>query len=55
MCIPHGATRSKDSGFIKLKIKKSIKRVSQEQFEHGDPDFIDERTSVYKSKKSNNK
>jgi len=55
MCIPHGATGSKSNGFIKEdKPKKHIKRVSQDQFEKGDPDFIDERTTAYipKSKKS---
>lgn len=55
MCIPHGATGSKSNGFIKKeRPKKSIKKVSTEQFEKGDPDFIDERTSAYepKSKKS---
>ncbi len=52
MCIPHGAMRSKDNGFVKRdNPKKHIKRVSQEQFEKGDPDFIDERISFYESKK----
>jgi len=48
MCIPHGATGSKSNGFIKKdRPVKSVKRVSQEIFEKGDPDFIDERTSPY--------
>ncbi len=52
MCIPHGAMGSKDNGFVKEdKPKKHIKRVSQDQFEKGDPDFIDERTIVYVAKK----
>ena len=51
MCIPHGAMRSKDNGYIKEKPKKHITRVSQKQFEKGDPDFIDERTSKYEAKK----
>ena len=52
MCIPHGAARSKSNGFVKKsRPQKSVKRVSQEQFEKGDPDFIDERTSSYESKK----
>jgi len=51
MCIPHGAVSSKDSGYIEDKPKKHINRVSQDQFEKGDPDFIDERTSGYKPKK----
>jgi len=51
MCIPHGATGSKSNGFAKEdKPKKSVKRVSQKEFEKGDPDFVDERTSVYKPK-----
>lgn len=55
MCIPHGAVGSKSNGFVKEdKPKKHIKRVSQDQFEKGDPDFVDERTSEYvpKNKKS---
>jgi len=52
MCIPHGATRSKSNGFIKKeRPKKSVTRVSQELFEKGDPDFVDERTSEYVPKK----
>ena len=48
MCIPHGATGSKSNGFIKdNRPKKHIKRVSQEIFEKGDPDFIDERITPY--------
>jgi len=51
MCIPHGAARSKSNGFVKKeRPQKSIQRVSQDQFEKGDPDFIDERTSVYEPK-----
>ncbi len=55
MCIPHGATGSKSNGFVKEdKPKKHIKRVSQREFEKGDPDFVDERTTAYapKQKKS---
>jgi len=52
MCIPHGATRSKDNGFVKEdKPKKHITRVSQREFEKGDPNFVDERTSSYEPKK----
>ena len=48
MCIPHGAARSKSNGFVKKsKPPKSVTRVSQEQFEKGDPDFVDERTTPY--------
>ena len=44
MCIPHGATGTQSNGFIKEdKPRKHIKMVSKDQFEKGDPDFIDER------------
>lgn len=52
MCIPHGAARSKDNGYVTTKPKKHVERVSQEQFEKGDPDFVDERTKPYVAKKS---
>jgi len=51
MCIPHGAMSSKDSGYIEDKPKKHVQRVSQREFEKGDPNFVDERTSSYKPKK----
>ena len=51
MCIPHGAMASKDSGYVEEKVKKHVERVSQAQFEKGDPDFIDERTTAYEPKK----
>ena len=52
MCIPHGAMGGKDNGYVKEeKPKKHISKVSQDIFEKGDPDFIDERTSAYKPKK----
>jgi len=48
MCIPHGAARSKSSSPIKKKRpQKSVKRVSKEEFEKGDPDFVDERVVPY--------
>jgi len=50
MCISRRAMRSKDNSYIKEKPKKHIIRVSQEQFDNGDSDFIDERTSKYKAK-----
>ncbi len=53
MCIPHGGVGTKDSGYIDVKPKKHIKRVSQQQFEKGDPDFIDER--IFKNKQINEK
>jgi len=44
MCIPHGTGGTISSGNVKeKKERKSIKRVSQDAFEHGDPDFVDER------------
>lgn len=52
MCIPYGAMSSVDNGFEKEdKPKKHIIRVSQKEFENGDPNFVDERTSEYKPKK----
>lgn len=48
MCIPHGVAGSKSNGFVKEdKPKKHIKKVSQDQFEKGDPDFKDERVKKY--------
>jgi len=55
MCIPHGTTSTKSNGYIETdQKKKHLKRVSDDEFEHGDPDFIDERVKPYKkpSKKS---
>ncbi|MBC8236870.1 MAG: hypothetical protein H8E76_01455 [Helicobacteraceae bacterium] len=53
MCIPHGTTGTTSNGYMKKdKPKKSIKRVSKEKFEKGDPDFIDERTKAYEPKKN---
>jgi len=52
MCIPHGAARTTDNGFIKeKKAKKHIQKPSKQMLEKGDPDFVDERTSSYKPKK----
>ena len=52
MCIPHGAMGSKSNGFVKKsRPPKHVQKVSQDQFEKGDPDFIDERTSEYVAKK----
>ncbi len=52
MCIPHGAARSQDNGFVKDdKPKKHIQRVSKREFEKGDPDFVDERVKSYTPKK----
>jgi len=52
MCIPHGASAPISSGFIKKeKPKKHIKKISQDQFEKGDPDFIDERVGEEDSTK----
>ncbi|MFT7002678.1 MAG: hypothetical protein ACJAWW_000011 [Sulfurimonas sp.] len=46
MCMPHGSGGKKDSGYIEIKPKKHIKRVSQSVFEKGDPDFVDERKDM---------
>lgn len=52
MCIPHGAMGSQSNGFVKKeRPKKHIEKISQQEFEKGDPDFIDERTTFYKPKK----
>ena len=52
MCIPHGALGGKSNGFVKEdKPKKHIKRVSQSQFEKGDPDFVDERNTSDEAEK----
>lgn len=51
MCIPHGMSGTPSNGFVKKsKPQKSIKRVSQKEFEKGDPNFIDERKEVYTPK-----
>lgn len=52
MCIPHGMTGSVSNGYIKESgPKKSIKKVSQDVFEKGDPNFVDERIEAYTPKK----
>ena len=52
MCIPHGALGTQSNGFQKEdKPKKHVARVSQSEFEKGDPNFIDERISENKIKK----
>ena len=52
MCIPHGASGTKNNGFVKKsRPAKPVTRVSQDEFEKGDPDFIDERTTEYIPKK----
>ena len=50
MCIPHAPAATKSYTNIKEEHKKHIERVSQIEFEKGDPDFIDERTTPYKPK-----
>lgn len=52
MCIPHGASVGKDSGYVEEKPKKHVEPVSKEQFEKGDPDFADKRTKPQTPKKS---
>ncbi|MBU0721702.1 hypothetical protein KJ877_10195 [bacterium] len=51
MCLSHNAMAKKDSGYVDDSPKKHIKRVSQNEFERGDPDFVDERTTPYKKPK----
>ncbi|MDD2790574.1 MAG: hypothetical protein PHU40_07920 [Sulfurimonas sp.] len=43
MCVPQGASRKVDSGYIEIKPKKHIKKVFKKEYENGDPDFVDER------------
>jgi len=54
MCIPHGSKSSKSNGYAKVAKKKHIEGISKEEFEHGDPDFKDERkiNSLQEKKKS---
>ena len=52
MCIPHGAAGRKDNGYVEIKEKKHVQMVSQDEFEHGDPKFIDERTQKYEKPKA---
>ena len=52
MCMPHGSKGVSSNIFVKeKKAPKHIQRVSQDQFEKGDPDFVDERTSECEPKK----
>ena len=52
MCMPHGGG-SKSNGYIIVdKKKKHIKKVSQDQFEKGDPNFIDERKTTNNQKET---
>jgi len=51
MCIPHGAVSSKDNGYVEKKEHKHITRVSQDEFEKGDPNFVDERKIVQEEEK----
>jgi len=52
MCIPHGSMGTKSNGFVKKsRPAKHVTRVSQDQFEKGDPDFVDERVEEYTPKK----
>ena len=46
MCIPHSNTSNIQVTRREKKVRRHIKQVSQEHFEHGDPDFIDERTNI---------
>ncbi len=46
MCIPH-VPAGISTHSIKVKEKKHVQKVFKAEYEKGDPDFIDERTSVY--------
>ncbi len=51
MCMPQGGGK-RSNGFEKAsKPKKHITRVSQREFEKGDPDFVDERITIDEEKK----
>ncbi len=40
MCIPHGATGSKDSGYIEDgKPRKKVEKLPKAIFENGDPNY----------------
>jgi len=43
MCIPHGATRTINTGFVK--------KPSKSMLEKGDSDFVDERKPIDENKK----
>ncbi len=46
MCIPRGAGGSRSNGYVDdTKPKKHVKKVPQDIFEKGDPNFVDERKS----------
>ena len=48
MCMPHSRPASGTTTIkTKDRPKKHISKVSTEQFEKGDPDFIDERVEQY--------
>ena len=52
MCIPHGAARTTNNGFVKeKKPKKHIQKPSKNMLEKGDPDFVDERKHIDATKK----
>jgi hypothetical protein len=50
--MPRGGSGKKDNGYIITTPKKYVKRVSQSQFEKGDPDFVDERKVTSKEPES---
>ena len=53
MCMSHGACIKIDNGYVETKPKKHIKKVSKNQFERGDPNFVDERKLEYEKPKKN--
>ena len=53
MCVPHGSKLLNTGKTLKIeKRRKKISKMSDGIFEKGDPDFVDERTSIYIPKKN---
>jgi len=52
MCIAHGATTSRDNGYIDDKPKqKHVRKISKEILAHGDPNYDGEVIKYEKPKK----
>jgi len=52
MCVPHGSKPLNTGKTLKTEKKEKTSKVSDDIFEKGDPDFVDERTSIYIPKKN---
>lgn len=53
MCIPHAPTAPVGGGYVKKeRAKREVKKVSQREFEKGDPNFVDERKKTQKSEEN---